>query len=1416
MCDMKKSIQRMICLLLGSALLASQAAAIPIGELKENNRSNYQASSDLQTIYDLKVENMENPLGIDSSKPVFSWKLNLSGYARAQSAYQLVIASTVQKASAHQGDIWDSAKTLSEKNVDVAYNGSALTSKTKYYWSVQTWDETGASLGWSDVSTFETGMLSASDWTAKWISTNKVLTLSNAKWIWNRRGMGASSVPAETMYFRKTFTPDPSKVVDSVYLGLSGDDYAIIYLNGEKVAESGNYTDSWKTGTLVDITNKMTNGANIIAASATNTSAGYAGLISKIQINYKDNTTDTIVTDESWLTSLGVSQGWQNAGYSTNGWVAPDQAVAYGGAPWNSNVNLPTSPKTDENSAPIFRKEFSASKQIKSARAYICGLGLFELKINGTLADDSVLNPAHTQYDKTVFYRVFDVTSLLSQGKNAIAVELGNSFFNSDTGMWNWNSGVWKSNPKLLMEVSIEYADGTTEKIITDESWKMCQNGPTTYNSIYFGEIYDANKEKTGYDKPDYDESNWKSATATTAPSGTLKFQNMEPIKRQESYTPEVKKLSNGDYLIKNPVMTSGWAKIKFNAPKGTHITITYGEKLDYAGSLLKPIRTDWFADTLQEDEYYCKGVQNETYEPKFSYKGYQYILVSGYTGNLTSSAVTTYSIYNDVDKIAQFETSDDLINTMHENMQRTILNNFQGKPTDTPLWEKNGWTGDVNIAIQTMAYNFDINLFMSKFMDDMEDGQTSSGIVGDIAPNADWGVQNNPVWSSVYIFGVYELYKYFGNTSIVSEQYDSMKKYMAHTTTELQNNNWTWREDMRGDWVSPSGGSDPNVSGNDAASEGSGIVASGYAYYAYGAMAEMAELMGKTTEAAEYKATRQKIKTAFNTKFYNSQKKIYETTVWNQKGTRTKYRQTSNIVPLFLGLVEEQNKQAVLDNLVADIKQKGYHLDVGFVGTRWILPVLTDNGYEDIAYKIVTQTTYPSWGYWIEQGATSTWEAYEKTSRSYNHYFLGTYDEWFYKYLAGIKDIEQGYKSFTINPTVFGELSFVNTSIETPKGTLKNNWRFSEGNTITAEITVPVGSTANIYFPTSNLNLVKIGGNAVTDATPGVVSIEAVGKQVKVVAQSGTYVFVSDTANIPIYRTELFNVLENANAVAEVDYDASAWKEFVIVRTKAKTVLDNRESTQIQINAVKKELEDALTALEEHINQARAQLKTLIKEIQDYGMKSSNYVYSAWYDFNAQLTSAKTVSTNVSSSQELLTQTYGKLNSALKQISRFRIGNLALTKQVTASSSAEKPNYNWAKTNINDGDKKNTNSSGEYCGWSSDSSTAVDHEEWVSIDLGMKSRFDNVTIYPSTSTPLVANSCYGFPKSFEILTSVDGQNWEVAYQKTNYEIPGYGAINFKIGEKYARYIKFVGKSLNPKPTDNNMYRMQICEIEVY
>lgn len=724
--------------------------------------------------------------------------------------------------------------------------------------------------------------------------------------------------------------------------------------------------------------------------------------------------------------------------------------------------------------APMFRKSFNISKKIKRARVYIAGLGLYELYINGERIGDRVLDPGQTDYKKRVLYTVYDVSKNIRDGKNAIGVILGNGRYVKEYGY---------DFPKLIIQVLVEYEDDSIEWIVSDESWKTTY-GPITLNSLYHGEIYDGRKEIKGWNLPDFDDSTWENAILAEPPGGKLYSEIYPPIRITKTIKP-IKMWSPepGTYVYDFGQNYTGWIKIKVRTNEsGKEIRIKHAELTYEDGTLnYSTNRT-----ALATDVYITKGEGYEEYEPRFTYHGFRYVEILGYPGVPTLEDIEGKVVHTAVESNGEFICSNELINKIHHNIIWGQLSNLMSIPTDCPQRdERMGWMGDAQLSAEEAIFNFDMIGFYRKYLNDIRDAQKENGSLSDVIPPY-WSIYpGDPAWSTAYITIAWYLYQYYGDKYVLEEHYEGFKRYVEFLKKLAPDYIVSFYK--YGDWCQPG-----TVRPKDNSGE---LTSTFYFYHDVITLSKIAKLLGKEADYKYYSELADKIKSAFNKKFLKE--KAYasipaELSEENVKALLEKYpedikdflrqqftilsslgmftSQTLNTLPLYLNLVPEDKVQDVLKTLLEDIIiRHDYHLDTGIVATRYIFDVLTSYGYDEVAYKIVNQKTYPSFGYMIEEGATTLWERWEKLTstgmNSHNHIMFGSVDAWFYRVIAGVRVGEPGWNKIIFEPHPVGDLKYAKARLNTIKGEVEINWQKTE-NTFSMRISVPVNSKGEVHVP--------------------------------------------------------------------------------------------------------------------------------------------------------------------------------------------------------------------------------------------------------------------------------------------------------------------------------------------------------------
>ena len=730
-------------------------------------------------------------------------------------------------------------------------------------------------------------------------------------------------------------------------------------------------------------------------------------------------------------------------------------------------ANVPADP------LPMLRKKFTLAKAPAFARLYICGLGFYEARLNGKKVGDRLLESPDTQHDKRNYYTTYDVTGQLRQGTNALGVELGRSFYDlAESNAWAWNSAGWRDHPKCIAQLDLVYADGSRESVVSDETWKVYLDGPIRHNSIYYGDDYDARKEVPGWDGADFNDSGWSPAVVVQAPCrkgqspAQLRSHMMPPIRVIATKKPvAVTEPTPGVFVYDAGEINAGWIKLSASAPAGTKITLRYHEKLEKSGSVgLHPSKPPYY----QVYTYTFKGEGVESFEPKFSYNGFKYVQVMDYPGKLTLDNAEVRLVHQDVPVIGKFTCSNPLINRLHENQVRTFANNFLNKPTDTPMYEKNGWTGDFNFACRSALYIYDLTAFLEKWINDAQDNQRASGSITFRVPDAHLDDAFGPAWSAFFLQVPWKMYLYSGDRRILEEHYEGFKKHADFLWSKLDTNKLCPAKTFGPDWQCPH---------NENPPEGSQLATSAHTYGCMQTVAEVAKLFGKETDAAEYGRRAKVIKDAMNTLCYDPATKSYKT------DQPSPFRQTSNVLPFGFKFIPEDRKADVIANVAKDIMEvRGGRLETGCIGTEHLLPALTDNGFGEVAYTVINQKGWPGWGYFDESGSGANWESFGRGARSHSHYWLGTYEEWLYSHLAGIRPIAPGFKEISIRPYPLGDLSYVSAQVETVRGLVTSSWRKNEAG-FSLQVTIPPNATAVVQVPTSDSGAVKEGSRPAAKA---------------------------------------------------------------------------------------------------------------------------------------------------------------------------------------------------------------------------------------------------------------------------------------------------------------------------------------------
>lgn len=868
------------------------------------------------SITQLQTEQMVSPLSVEKQHPRLSWVIMSNDHDVMQTAYHILVASSLERLATDEGDLWDSGKVNSDQSVWVPYQGKELKSNQRCYWKVKAYTTHGES-PWSKPAEWGMGLLGETHWGGRWIGWD-------APFEWDRE--------------------DSHSRLSSRYL----------------------------------------------------------------------------------------------------------------------------------------RTEFKTHlKNIRRATVHICGLGMYELFINGQRVGDQVLAPSPTDYRRTVLYNSFDVTRLIngSEAKNAIGVILGNGRYYTMCQ----NYKPYKINnfgyPKLRLNLIIEYSDGSTQRINSDEKWLLTAQGPIRSNNEYDGEIYDSRMELGDWTEPDYDDSKWLNAQRVSLPYGTLRGNTAPNMKVMRTLKPVTLKQFGDRYIIDFGQNTAGWIRINIrHAQKDDTIRIRYAEQLKKDSNELD---VENLRHSLSTDYYICNGKENNTlWSPRFSYHGFQFAEITG-CKELNAEDIVAEVVYDNFEENGSFECSNKTINHIFKNAWWGIASNYKGVPVDCPQRdERQPWLGDHAMGTWAESFLFDNGNMYAKWTDDMREAQREDGCIPDICPPFYNYFTPEMTWSSTLPVVCDMLYEQYGNIEPIRKNYEAIKKWLHLIRHEYTSKDGIITADKYGDWCVPPESPELIHSQDPARKTDGRLIATAYYYKMSKLLAKFAWLQGKESEATEFDDDAEQVKRCFNDYFLTIKKGtspvktphwLYPDSIFYGNNTVT-----ANLLPLAFNMVPEAYKMEVEKNLITTIiTRNNGHVSCGVIGVNWLMRELTRMGRGDVAFLLAGNKTYPSYGYMIEKGATTIWELWNgdtanRKMNSHNHVMLlGDLLTWGFRDLAGLNSAQPGYKQIMLKPDFsIQELGYVNASHNTVYGKIISNWK-RKGNRLVWDITIPCNTTAIVCLPT-------------------------------------------------------------------------------------------------------------------------------------------------------------------------------------------------------------------------------------------------------------------------------------------------------------------------------------------------------------
>jgi len=733
--------------------------------------------------------------------------------------------------------------------------------------------------------------------------------------------------------------------------------------------------------------------------------------------------------------------------------------------------------------SPHLRKELNVSKKIARASLYVTAQGHVEMHVNGKRVGDEYFTPGWTDYRKRIYYRTYDVTAMLGKGANAVGAILGDGWFRGNISILNQNQ--YGTKLRLLTQLHIDYTDGTRQIIASDPTWKA-SFGPIILSDMFEGETYDARQEMPGWDSPGFDDAKWDAVDQGTEIKPLIQAYPGVPVRAvQEMPTIKLTEPKPDTYVFDLGQNFSGWARLKVKGQRGDKIRMQFAEMLNPDGT----VYTANLRSARAADNYILKGRGVEVWEPHFTFHGFRYVEVTGLSQEPIVDTITGIVIQSDSTMTSSFECSNPMLNQLYSNIIWGQRSNYLEVPTDCPQRdERLGWTGDTQVFVRTGTYNQDIGAFFTKWNIDLMDTQNKAGTFGQQAPV--FHGHGSPAWADAGVICPWTIYRVYGDVRMIETHYDAMARFIEYCRSK----GLSGPGGGFGDWL---------AIGSKTPKE---LISAAYFGYTTSLMAEIAEALGKKEDAAKYKALFQEICTHFQDTFVKADGKIQEES------------QTSYCLALRFNLLTDAQRKQAAAHLAERIKAKDYHLSVGFVGASILLPTLTEIGRSDLAYRLIQNKTYPSWGYSVEQGATTIWERWNSYTKkdgfgdvgmnSFNHYAYGACGEWMFRSMLGIDTDGPGYKTILMTPELGQGITWAKGHYDSIHGRISSDWRI-DGNRFSWEVIVPTNTSACLRVPAGHVADVTESGRPATKAR-GVTFLRMEKNRAVFSVDSGSYTFVS------------------------------------------------------------------------------------------------------------------------------------------------------------------------------------------------------------------------------------------------------------------------------------------------------------------
>jgi len=1046
----------------------------------------------------LRTEYRVEPLGIESQQPRLSWIVESAERGQRQTAYRVLVASSEKQLSKDVGDLWDSGKVESNETSVIEYAGKPLASRSRCHWKVKVWDKGGKSCGWSSPAFWSMGLLNKADWEAKWIGYDRPAIeakstapnpLADANWIWYPEGEPAKAAPVAQRFFRQTIELPADRNIISAVMFLASDITCSGFVNGEHIGDQSGFGGAKR----FDFTAKAQPGTNWIAVAVTNKGdqPNPGGVIGAVLVKFSAGEPLLIVTDASWLAAKKNAAGWMVGKDADTKWASAMKLVPNGGAPWTTKVVAPSLRLPPPR---YLRTEFALKKPIRRATVYGTAQGIYELRLNGKRVSEDYFSPGWTDYNKRIYYQTYDVTELVQAGENALGAVLADGWFAGYLG-YRGDRDLYGDKLRLLTQLEIEFEDGTKQIVATGPRWKA-NTGPLAEADFLMGEYYDARRELTGWDKAGLADTAWHAVDVTDSIAARVQAYPSVPVRELDPIKPvEISEPTPGNIVINMGQNFAGMVRIKVRGKAGQKIRIRHAERLNPDGT----IYTANLRSVRAMDTYVCRGDEDgEWWQPRFTFHGFQYVEVTGYPGKLTAEDLIGIPVSSDTPVVGSVECSDKMVNKLFNNIYWTQRMNFIDIPTDCPQRdERLGWTGDAQIYVRTASMICDTQSFFTKWLVDLNDAQREDGQYPMVAPLKSAGVSadGGPAWADAGVVCPWNIFQVYGDRRQLRSHYDNMSRFISfcekRCTPELLPPE---KFHCFGDWL--------NIDDDTPKP----LIFTAYFAQSTRMMSEIATALGKMDDAKRFADLYERIKVAFNKAYVSADNRLEGDT------------QTAYVLALAVDLVDGERREAAASRLVELIEGRGWRLSTGFIGTKDLMLVLNKIDRNDVAYRLLHNTSFPSWGFSIQNGATSIWERwngwtpekgfFNPAMNSFAHYSFGAVAQWMFEVIGGIKSDGPGFDHMVIRPIPGGKLTWANVSYRSRHGLIESRWKITHGK-LTMDVKIPANTTAEIHIPNSEAEQVTESGRPIESAQ-GVEFLRSEGGAAVFEVESGKYTFAA------------------------------------------------------------------------------------------------------------------------------------------------------------------------------------------------------------------------------------------------------------------------------------------------------------------